>query len=250
MHVLQTDVVMLASADAIAEGFVGVWPTLLMVIIAVVGYVVQQRLRTVMRRYSEIASPNGMTGAEAATKMLHAHGIYNVQVTHVRGELTDHFNPENMTVNLSDTVYSSRTIAAMAVACHEAGHAVQYATGYSALRLRSQLVPIVNFSSRAATWIIVLGIALLAATNNASLCWLGIALISLTTLFTIVTLPVEYNASSRAIAWLEQSDMLVGRSLEGARITLRWAARTYLVAALSSIATVLYYIALIARRNR
>lgn len=222
---------------------------MLMVVIGVVGYIVQARLQSVFRHYSQVNSPGGMTGAELAEKMLHDHGIYNVKVTHVKGHLTDHFNPQTMTVNLSDSVYSSRSVAAAAVACHECGHAVQHATGYAPIRLRSQLVPIVNFSSRIATWVIMLGIAILAATSNATVCWIGIALIAMSAVFSIVTLPVEYNASERALAWLRGTAAFRGEDLEGAELSLRWAARTYLVAALSAIATIIYYVSLISRRD-
>ena len=223
---------------------------LLMIVIAVVGYIVQARLQSVFAKYSEVSSPGGMTGAELAERMLHDHGIYNVKVTHVKGHLTDHFNPQTMTVNLSDSVYSSRSIAAAAVACHECGHAVQHAVGYAPIKLRSQLVPIVNFSSQIATWIILIGIAILASTENATVCWIGIGLVAMSAVFSIVTLPVEYNASERALDWLQRSGTLQGSDIEGARISLRWAARTYLVAALSAIATILYYISIInSRRN-
>ena len=249
MTILQIDSVAVASSVAIAGESSMTLSIVLMVLIAIVGYCVQSRLNSVMRRGSQIPLPNGMTGAEVALKMLHAHGIYNVQVTRVRGHLTDHFNPETLTINLSDSVYSERTITAMAVACHECGHAVQYVTGYNALRLRSSLVPVVNFSARISSWVIMLGLVLLATTNNASLCWVGILLVSLAAIFAIVTLPVEYNASARALEWLERSNMLVGKDLEGARVSLRWAARTYLVAALSAIATVIYYVVLVTRRK-
>lgn len=223
---------------------------ILMGIIALVGYIVQARLQSVFDRYSRVMSPQGMTGAELAEKMLHDHGIYNVKVTHVKGHLTDHFNPQTMTVNLSDSVYSSRSVAAAAVACHECGHAVQHATGYAPIRLRSQLVPIVNFSSSIATWIILIGIAIMSATSNATVCWIGIGLVAMSALFSIVTLPVEYNASERALEWLKRSGTLKGDEIEGATVSLRWAARTYLVAALSAIATIIYYISLInSRRN-
>lgn len=222
---------------------------ILMVIIAIAGAIVQMRLKAVTRRYSECPSPNGMTGREIAEKMLRDNGIYNVRVTHVSGHLTDHFNPQTMTVNLSDDVYSARTITAAAVAAHECGHAVQHATGYGPIKLRSQLVPIVNFSSRIASWVILLGIALMAFTQSATLCWVGIALMAMSVLFALVTLPVEYNASQRAVAWLEGSGMLADKELDGAHEALRWVARTYLVAAISSIVTLLYYVALINRRR-
>jgi Zn-dependent membrane protease YugP len=211
--------------------------------------IVQMRLKTVTRYYSEKPSPRGMTGRDIAEKMLHDHGIYNVAVTHVQGHLTDHFDPTTMTINLSDDVYNSATITAAAVAAHECGHAVQHAEGYAPIRLRSQLVPLVNLSSRIAGWVILLGIAMMSFTNSATICWIGIALVAMSALFAVVTLPVEYNASQRAVAWLESSGMLRDSELDGAHEALRWAARTYLVAALSAIVTILYYVALIKNRR-
>ena len=222
---------------------------ILMLAIGVLGWIVQARLQSVFSKYSQVPMPNGMTGAEMAEKMLRENNVHNVKVTHVAGQLTDHFNPSNMTVNLSDSVYSSRSIAAAAVACHECGHAIQHARGYAPLAMRSALVPIVSFSSRFATWIIIAGIALMAAGRGTTICWIGIAMIAMSALFSIVTLPVEYNASARALEWLESSRLLQGQQLAYARESLRWAARTYLVAALSAIATVLYYVSLISRRN-
>ncbi|MBR4870713.1 MAG: zinc metallopeptidase [Alistipes sp.] len=222
---------------------------ILMVAVAVVGMIVQMRLKAVTRRYSEKPSPRGMTGREIAEKMLHDNGIYNVAVTHVKGHLTDHYNPTTMTINLSDDVYNSATITAIAVAAHECGHAVQHAEGYAPIQLRSRLVPIVNLSSKLAGWVILLGIVMMSFTNSATLCWVGIALVAVSALFAVVTLPVEYNASQRAIAWLESSDVLGDDELDGAHEALRWAARTYLVAALSAIVTILYYVALIKNRR-
>ena len=222
---------------------------MLMVAVAVVGMIVQMRLKTVTRYYSEKPSPRGMTGRDIAEKMLHDHGIYNVAVTHVQGHLTDHFDPTTMTINLRDDVYNSATITAAAVAAHECGHAVQHAEGYAPIRLRSQLVPLVNLSSRIAGWVILLGIAMMSFTNSATICWIGIALVAMSALFAVVTLPVEYNASQRAVAWLESSGMLRDSELDGAHEALRWAARTYLVAALSAIVTILYYAALIKSRR-
>ncbi len=235
--------------NGFATGISSSGSILLMIAIAVAGYIVQARLQSVFAKYSQVGFPGNLTGAEVAEKMLRDNNIRNVKVTHVAGALTDHFNPQNMTVNLSDSVYSSRSIAAAAVACHECGHAVQHAQGYAPLAMRSALVPIVSFSSRIATWVIIAGIALLAATNNAVVCWIGIALIAMSAIFSIVTLPVEYNASQRALEWLESSRTLQGVQLSYAREALRWAARAYLVAALSAIATVLYYVSLISRRN-
>lgn len=222
----------------------------LIIIIAIAGYIVQARLQSVFNKYSEVALPDGMTGAEIAAKMLRENNIHNVRITHVAGHLTDHFNPATMTVNLSDSVYGGRSVAAAAVACHECGHAVQHAQGYAPLVLRSALVPVVNFSSRAAIWVIMIGLIMTASASSDIVCWIGIAMIAMSAVFSIVTLPVEYDASARALEWLESSRTLAGAQLDGARVALRWAARTYLVAALSAIASVLYYIAVVSNRRR
>ena len=222
---------------------------ILMAVIGLLGYLVQARLQSVFAKYSQVPFPNGMTGAEVAEQMLRQNNVHNVKITHVRGQLTDHFNPSTMTVNLSDSVYSSRSIAAAAVACHECGHAIQHAQGYAPVVMRSALVPVVNFALRAATWVIIAGIAIMASTNSTTVCWIGIGLIAMSALFSIVTLPVEYNASQRALEWLESSRTLQGVQLGYAKESLKWAARTYLVAALSAIATVIYYISMISRRN-
>lgn len=221
----------------------------LIIIIAVVGMIVQARLRSVFNKYSNVGLSNGMTGAEIAAKMLRDHNITDVQITRTGGMLTDHYNPATKTVNLSDAVYQSRSIAAAAVACHECGHAIQHAEGYAPLRLRSSLVPIVNFSSMMAQWIIILGLIMMSVSGSAVVCWIGVGMIAMSALFSIITLPVEYNASNRALEWLESSRTLRDDEMDGARISLRWAARTYLVAALSAIASLLYYITLINRRN-
>ena len=222
----------------------------LIILIGVAGFIVQARLQSVFRKYSQVPFPGGLTGAEVAEKMLRDNNVHNVKITHVAGSLTDHFNPQTMTVNLSDGVYSSRSVAAAAVACHECGHAVQHARGYAPLTLRSQLVPVVQFSSRAATWIIILGLIILATTQNELLCWIGVGMIAMSAIFSLITLPVEYNASARALEWLQTSHTLQGAQLAQAKEALSWAARTYLVAALSAIASLLYYIFLIlGRRN-
>lgn len=223
---------------------------ILIIIIAIAGFFVQRRLQSVFDKYSKVMFPGGLTGAEAAEKMLRENNVRNVKITHVGGHLTDHFDPRSMTVNLSDSVYSSRSVAAVAVACHECGHAIQHAQGYAPLELRSKLVPVVSFSSRFASWVIIGGLLIMATTQNETVCWLGIGLIAMTALFSIVTLPVEYNASSRALEWLESSRMMSGQELEGAKTALRWAARTYLVAALSAITTVLYYITIVMGNRR
>ena len=217
----------------------------LIIAIGVIGFIVQARLQSVFKKYSKVQFPGGLTGAEVAEKMLRDNNIHNVKVTHVGGHLTDHFNPQTMTVNLSDSVYSSSSVAAAAVAAHECGHAVQHARGYAPLTLRSQLVPVVQFASTAATWVIILGLVILASTQNELLCWIGVGMIAMSALFSLITLPVEYNASARALEWLQTSRTMEGAQLAQAREALSWAARTYLVAALSAIASVLYYVLLI-----
>ena len=223
---------------------------ILMILIGVAGYAVQSRLKSVFEKYSKVLSPGGMTGAELAEKMLHDHGIYNVKVTHVKGHLTDHFNPVTMTVNLSDSVYSSRSVAAAAVACHECGHAVQHATGYGPIKMRSRLVPIVSISSQMSTWVIMIGFLMMVSGGSPLICYIGLGMVAMTAIFSLVTLPVEYNASDRALAWLESSGTLQGGEVEGARESLRWAARTYVVAALSAIATLLYYLLMVLSARR
>ena len=207
--------------------------------------IVQARLQSVFKKYSKVQFPGELTGAEVAEKMLRDNNIHNVKVTHVGGHLTDHFNPQTMTVNLSDSVYSSSSVAAAAVAAHECGHAVQHARGYAPLALRSQLVPVVQFASSSAMWVILLGLVILATTQNELLCWIGVGMIAMSALFSLITLPVEYNASARALEWLQTSRTMEGAQLAQAREALSWAARTYLVAALSAIASVLYYVLLI-----
>ncbi len=221
----------------------------LIVVIGVIGYMVQARLQSVFKKYSKVRFPGGLTGAEVAEKMLRDNNIHNVKVTHVKGHLTDHFNPQTMTVNLSDAVYGSDSVAAAAVAAHECGHAIQHAREYAPLKLRSQLVPAVQFASTAATWVIIAGLVLLAATQNEILCWIGVGMIAMSAIFSIVTLPVEYNASARALEWLEASRTMQGAQLVQAKEALSWAARTYLVAALSAVASVLYYVFLILGRR-
>ncbi len=222
---------------------------LLILVLGVVGYIVQARLQSVFTKYSKIEFPGGLTGAQVAEKMLRDNHIHNVKVTRVGGHLTDHFDPRSMTVNLSDSVYSSRSVAAAAVAAHECGHAVQHARAYAPLVLRSQLVPVVSFASRAAMWVILAGLALAATTNSTLVCWIGVAMIGMSALFSLVTLPVEYNASERALVWLESSRTMSGAQLVQAHEALRWAARTYLVAALSAVASLLYWVLLILGRR-
>lgn len=213
---------------------------ILLIVIAIVGMIVQARLQSVFKKYSRVMFDGGLTGREVAEKMLRDHGIHDVQVISTRGHLTDHYNPSTRTVNLSESVYSSRSIAAAAVAAHECGHAVQHSYGYAPLRLRSALVPLIQFSSSISTWVVIIGILMIE--SFPAIFWVGIATIAASALFSIVTLPVEYNASERALAWLEGSRTLDPEQMDGARTSLRWAARTYLVAALSAVATLLYYL--------
>lgn len=213
---------------------------LLIIIIAIVGMIVQSKLNSVFDKYSRVLSPGGLTGAEIAEKMLRDNGIRDVKVTCIKGRLTDHYNPVDKTLNLSEGVYRSNSVAAAAVAAHECGHALQHAEGYAPLRLRSALVPMVQISSSLAQIVIILGILLMK--SFPALYWVGIAMFLMVFIFSVVTLPVEYNASNRALYWLESSNSLRAGELEQASTTLKWAARTYLVAALSALATLIYYL--------
>ena len=217
-----------------------------MIAIMVVSVIVQQMLQSRFNKYSQVGLPNGMSGAEVAQKMLRDHGIYDVKVVPTRGMLTDHFNPETKTVALSEGVYASRSVAAAAVAAHECGHAVQHAMGYAPVRMRSALVPAVSFASNIVQWVLLAGVIFINIFP--SLIWIGIGLFALTTIFSFVTLPVEINASSRAITWLTQAGITDGQTRPMAIDALKWAAYTYVVAALGSLATLLYYIGL-ARRD-
>lgn len=222
----------------------------LIIVIGIAGYLVQARLKSVFKKYSKVQFPGGLTGAQVAEKMLRDSNIHNVKVTHVSGHLTDHYNPQTMTVNLSEGVYASNSVSAAAVAAHECGHAIQHARAYAPLTLRSQLVPIVQFSSNAAIWVIMAGMLILATTQNELLCWIGVSMIGMSALFSLITLPVEYNASARAMEWLETSHTMQGVQLVQAKEALSWAARTYLVSALAAVASLLYYVFLIlGRRN-
>lgn len=201
-----------------------------------VGY----RLKSKFEKYSKVHLQNGMSGAEIAQKMLLDHGIRDVRVISTPGRLTDHYNPVDKTVNLSEAVYNERNAAAAAVASHEVGHAVQHATAYHWLTMRSKLVPAVSIASNVMPWILLGGVLMLQSFPQLLL--IGIVLFSLTTLFSIVTLPVEYDASNRALKWLETKHMVNQQELAGAKDSLKWAARTYVVAAISSLGTLLYYV--------
>lgn len=216
-----------------------------MIAVMIFSFVIQQRLQSRFDKYSGV--PSSMTGAEVAAKMLADHGITDVSITCIEGKLTDHYNPQTKTVNLSRSVYGSRSIAAAAVAAHECGHVVQHATGYAPLRLRTALVPVVTFANNTVQWVLLLGIVLLNVFP--ALLWAGIALFAMTTLFSVVTLPVELNASARATQWLENAGITNWETTPMAKDALKWAAYTYVIAAIGSIATLIYYI-MIAERRR
>ena len=213
-------------------------------LIALVSFAVSSKLKSKFEYYSKVHLRNGMSGAEIAQKMLNDNGIYDVKVISTPGRLTDHYNPADKTVNLSEAVYNQRNAAAAAVAAHEVGHAVQHATAYNMLQFRSKMVPMVNVSSGLSQWLIIGGLIMGAA---AGLGWAyyvaiaGLALMAVTTIFAFITLPVEYDASNRALAWLKNKNMLSEQEYAGAEDSLKWAARTYVVAAIGSLAMLLYW---------
>ena len=208
-------------------------------------WLVSNRLQSKFAHYSQVQLRNGMSGKEIAEKMLHDNGIYDVKVTHVPGQLTDHYNPIDKTVNLSEAVYNQRNAAAAAVAAHECGHAVQHAQAYAWLNLRSKLVPAVNISSNLSNILIIVGFVLGAAAKMGFGYWIavaGVALFAISTAFAFITLPVEYDASNRALAWLKSKNMVTREEYAGAEDSLKWAARTYVVAALGSLTQLLYWV--------
>ena len=209
-------------------------------VIMLVSWLISRQLKNKFEEYSKLTLQNGMSGKEIAEKMLADNGIRDVKVISVEGQLTDHYNPTDKTVNLSEAVYNQRNAAAAAVAAHECGHAVQHAVGYEWLTMRSKLVPIVNIASTYMQWILLAGILMIR--TFPALLLVGIMVFAATTIFSIITLPVEYDASNRALAWLENKRMLTQQEQAGAKDALKWAARTYVVAALGSIATLLYYV--------
>jgi len=217
--------------------------------IALMSWLVSARLKSKFQKYAQIPLPFGMTGKEVAERMLRENGIYDVKVTSVVGHLTDHYNPTAKTVNLSESVYRTNSIAAAAVAAHECGHAVQHAKAYAPLQLRSMLVPVVSFSSKIMQWILLGGMIML--NTFPQLLFIGIILFACTTLFSFITLPVEINASSRALGWLRSAGITTNQTQAFAEDALRSAAYTYVVAALGSLATLLYYIMIFTggRRN-
>ncbi|MBR5719729.1 MAG: zinc metallopeptidase [Bacteroidales bacterium] len=223
------------------------------IVLMVVSLIVSKTLNRKIEKYSQEMIPSGLTGKEIAEKMLRSFGITDVKVQSVAGKLTDHYNPTDKTLNLSETTYNMNSIAAAAVAAHECGHAVQHAVGYKWLKMRSAMVPFVQFGSRWSQWILLAGMLLLGVASLVSfgeiLLLIGIILFSLTTIFSFVTLPVEYNASDRALNWLETSGMVVGEQHDKAQDALKCAARTYVVATLSSLATLLYYLMILNNRR-
>ncbi len=216
-------------------------------IVMAVSWYVQWRLKSKFKEYSEVGLRIGLSGREIAEKMLRDNGIYDVRVQSVEGALTDHYNPQDKTVNLSSDVFYGRSVAAAAVAAHECGHAVQHATAYTWLQFRSKLVPVLTISSRYMSWIILAGILLLNTTPVPLA--VGVALFALTTLFSFITLPVEYDASNRALAWIDRQGIVTAQEHAMATDALKWAARTYLVAAIGSLATLLYYVMILLGRR-
>ena len=213
--------------------------------ISLISWLVSNQLKQKFKKYSQVQLRNGMTGAEIATKMLADHGIFDVKVISTPGRLTDHYNPKDKTVNLSEAVYNQRNAAAAAVAAHEVGHAVQHAEAYSYLKMRSQLVPIVSVTSKFSQWLVIGGLILGAASGATGIGFYiavaGLIFMGFATLFSFITLPVEYDASNRALAWLKNKNMVSQQEFEGSKDALKWAARTYLVAALGSLAMLLYW---------
>ncbi|MFT4031818.1 MAG: zinc metallopeptidase [Siphonobacter sp.] len=219
------------------------------IIMMFVSMFVSWRLRSKFAEYSQVGLNSGLSGKEVAEKMLHDNGIYDVRIISVEGQLSDHYNPADKTVNLSNEVYYGRSVAAAAVAAHECGHAVQHATAYAWLQFRSSMVPFLSIASNWMQWIILAGIFLLNTTPIPLA--IGVALFAVTTLFSFITLPVEYDASNRALAWIQRTGIVNPREYDMAADALKWAARTYVVAAIGSLATLLYYVSLLmgGRRN-
>ncbi len=239
----------LITAYIAAGGFNSAW--LLLIIVALVSFAVQWRFKNKFKEYAEVGLLSGMSGAEVARQMLRDNGIYDVQIISAEGQLTDHYNPENKTVNLSQDVYYSRSVAAAAVAAHECGHAVQHAKAYTWLSLRSAMVPMITIASTITQWTLMIGVMLLIFSGNPFILSIGVAALALVTAFSFVTLPVEFDASQRALAWLNNnySVMQTRQEHEQAKDALWWAAMTYVVAALSALTTLLYYASLLGNRR-
>lgn len=217
------------------------------IVVMLVSMLVSWQLKSRFQKYSKTPLANGLSGAEVAMRMLQDHGISNVKVVSVPGQLTDHYNPANRTVNLSEPVYHGRNAAAVAVAAHECGHAVQHATAYSWLTMRSKLVPVVQVSSTIMPWVIMGGILMI--NSFPQLLTAGVVMFGLTTLFSFVTLPVEYDASNRALAWIQRRGIVTTGEYAMSADALKWAARTYVVSAIGSLATLLYYVSILMNRR-
>ena len=216
----------------------------------VIGMIVQFTLKSKFKSYSQIPTSSGLSGKEVAQKMLRDNGIYDVQITSVEGSLSDHYDPVKKTVNLSADVYEGRNVSAAAVAAHECGHAVQHATAYSMLMMRSRLVPIVQISSNMAQWVILIGLGMFSfGGGNQTVLLIGIILFAVSTLFAVITLPVEFDASMRALKWLDTTNITTPVEHEKAKDALKWAALTYVVAALASIAMLVQYILIYRSRD-
>jgi len=224
---------------------------ILMIVIAVISFAVQWRFKSKFKQYSEMPLGSGMSGKDIAEKMLNDNGISNVKVISVEGQLTDHYNPADRTVNLSPEVYHGRSVAAAAVSAHECGHAVQHATAYNWLKFRSAVVPAVNVASKITQWALMIGVMLLIFSGNIMVLAIGVGALALVTVFAFITLPVEFDASNRALAWLQSNRGIMQTSVEHdqAKDALWWAAMTYVVAALGSLATLVYYASMLAGRR-
>lgn len=224
---------------------------ILMIAIAVISFAVQWRFKSKFKQYSEMPLGSGMSGKDIAEKMLNDNGIANVKVISVEGQLSDHYNPADRTVNLSPEVYHGRSVAAAAVAAHECGHAVQHAAAYSWLKFRSAVVPAVNVASKITQWTLMIGVILLITSGNIIILAVGVAALAFVTFFAFITLPVEFDASNRALAWLQSNRGIMQTTVEHdqAKDALWWAAMTYVVAALASLATLLYYASLLVSRR-
>lgn len=224
---------------------------IVLIVLMIFSLIVQWRVNSRFKLYSKEFLPSGLTGRESAEKMLRDHGIDDVRVTCIKGQLTDHYNPTDKTVNLSEDVYNGSSVSSAAVAAHECGHAVQHATAYRWVILRSALVPVVNVGSNLSVWVLLAGFILMGTEALFSvgnvIAWIGVVLFGLSTLFSFITLPVEFDASNRALEWLEDTGLANGIEHDHAKNALRWAARTYVMAALTSLANLLYYVAALSR---
>ncbi len=219
---------------------------ILIIVVMLASFIIQRVLSRKFEKYSAVPSPHGLTGADVARLMLTQNGITDVKVQSVAGRLTDHYNPRDKTINLSEGVYASASVAACAIAAHETGHALQHAQGYAPLRVRSALVPVVTFANNTVQWVLLAGVIFFSIFPT--LLWIGIALFAMTTFFSFVTLPVEINASQRAVQWMEGAGVVDASTRPMAVDALKWAAYTYVIAALGSLATLLYYISMANRR--